>query len=980
MSRFNVARPGEIHMSNTCLKLSDVLAEELSHIAKYRESRLDNPDLFKAPKPPSRLRRLVLWELADVFSILRSWLRLLVPEKEEQVAKQSQPSGTEQEREKLNELVKQLHEANHAALCLSGGGIRSATFNLGILQGLAQSGLLSRFHYLSTVSGGGFVGAWLSAWIHRSALREAVEPVSKLTEPVPDKPTEPELKPVKALRRYSNYLSPKVGLLSADTWTLAAIYARNLFLTSLVFVPFIFAVLVLPRLMYALVQVDPAQIPFGGFVVTAVFVSGALTAFTGVVFVGQNLPSIGLKNDDERMYLWRCLSLLVASSVLLTVFWSWFIRSDRQLLGEFALFQFAWLTSPWGFSGFALLLVLGPWFVCAWQFNKSRQDDVAMDGVNLAGGTLLIAIAGIITGLLVHLAVANPAITDTRVYTTLALPFLMLAIMLGGTLISGFTSRLTKTQDEEWWARCGAWMGIVAASWIVLSVIVLWIPEPILLLCRDLVRDPYHAVSSWPNRFRAIAGAAGVLSTMLALFSGFSSKTPGTQLAKTRAGAYGQWTTLATSVLSTVALVFLLASFAALTSPLLKVLSGTIPIVTRSAINAEWWEHSAILMNSSFRSVLFAGFVLLFAGGLLGLFIDMNKFTLHYYYRNRFSRAYLRASRNLKKDGKSTLNLFTDFDPADNFPMSELQGQLPLHVINIALNLTGSTKLEWQERKAESFTISPLHCGSYWLGYRKSEEYGGPVGGITLASAVAISGAAVSPDMGYMMSSPVVRLLMALFNIRLGRWMGNPGPQGDKTYRLHSPRHMIRPTIAEALGLTDERSPYVYLSDGGHFENLGVYEMVMRRCRTIVVSDASTDPDYEFESLAQAIRKVRIDFGIPIEFEKFSIIGRTTDGSGSYCALGKICYSHVDKGCPDGDLIYIKPALHGDEPRDIINYQHEFQTFPQDPISDQFFTESQFESYRALGQHIVSKLAGPQRLAGFDDLRERIQRTFVMAH
>jgi len=169
MSRFNVARPGEIHMSNTCLKLSDVLAEELSHIAKYRESRLDNPDLFKAPKPPSRLRRLVLWELADVFSILRSWLRLLVPEKEEQVAKQSQPSGTEQEREKLNELVKQLHEANHAALCLSGGGIRSATFNLGILQGLAQSGLLSRFHYLSTVSGGGFVGAWLSAWIHRSA-------------------------------------------------------------------------------------------------------------------------------------------------------------------------------------------------------------------------------------------------------------------------------------------------------------------------------------------------------------------------------------------------------------------------------------------------------------------------------------------------------------------------------------------------------------------------------------------------------------------------------------------------------------------------------------------------------------------------------------------------------------------------------------------------------------------------------------------
>src|SRR6186713_1045162 len=101
--------------------------------------------------------------------------------------------------------------------------------------------------------------------------------------------------------------------------------------------------------------------------------------------------------------------------------------------------------------------------------------------------------------------------------------------------------------------------------------------------------------------------------------------------------------------------------------------------------------------------------------------------------------------------------------------------------------------------------------------------------------------------------------------------MGNTGEHGNSTYTDHAPRNILRPIIAEALGQTDDQSPYVYLSDGGHFENLGLYEMVLRRCRFIVVSDASTDPKCQLEDLGNAIRKIRIDLGVPIDMTRFDI-------------------------------------------------------------------------------------------------------------
>jgi hypothetical protein len=165
--------------------------------------------------------------------------------------------------------------------------------------------------------------------------------------------------------------------------------------------------------------------------------------------------------------------------------------------------------------------------------------------------------------------------------------------------------------------------------------------------------------------------------------------------------------------------------------------------------------------------------------------------------------------------------------------------------------------------------------------------------------------------------------------------------------------------LLEALGKTDAAHDYVFLSDGGHFENLGLYEMVLRRCKYIIVCDASADGRYGFGEHANAVRKIRIDLGIPIEPLVTKYIGPQKDERyGRYCALGTIHYKNVDGGNAIGYLVYIKPAIYSDSPADVRNYANESTSFPHETTADQFFSESQFESYRALGRHVIGKICG----------------------
>jgi hypothetical protein len=218
---------------------------------------------------------------------------------------------------------------------------------------------------------------------------------------------------------------------------------------------------------------------------------------------------------------------------------------------------------------------------------------------------------------------------------------------------------------------------------------------------------------------------------------------------------------------------------------------------------------------------------------------------------------------------------------------------------------------------------------------------------------MAISGAAASPNMGEG-TTPAMAFLLTVFNVRLGWWLGNP--RHKRSWFRMGPQVGVFALLSELFGHTDEESRYVYLSDGGHFDNLGLYELIRRRCRLIVLADAGADAELTFNDVGNSIRKCCTDFGVEIDIDPGPIRKVAETGSSAWhCAVGTIRYA-VDPGAPTGTLIYFKASLTGDEPVDAQAYKSAHELFPHEPTSDQFFSESQFESYRKLGEHVAMKV------------------------
>jgi len=851
----------------------------------------------------------------------------------------------------LYTIIRELPQTR-SALCLSGGGVRSAIFNLGILQGLARCGLLNKFDYLSTVSGGGFIASWLSAWIHREEGN--VDTVMNQLAKTPDNPLETEPTPLYNLRIYANYLTPKKGLLSVDTWTLIAIYLRNLLLNWMVFVPVIMALLILPRIWFAFMKSTYWDSYLDSRILLAV---GFVAAAFALGYIATNLPGAKIWNYHERRFVRFGLYPLVISAMALTTYWY------RLGTGHPA-----W----WRFVVFALALGLAPWVFSLLVRAIKREWEGSIAGYAAATG--LIIGAFLVSGLLIWYVTDFLNLNERffsgsyfpRAYASLAVPFFLVLLTIGGTFIAGFTSRFTDVDDQEWWARSGAWILIVVVGWSVFHLLVLFGPVLLVGLQAKVNSLLFKDGWTWENIKGVGTAVMGIVSGAITLFGGSSAKTPAHGEQDKPPDWKAKVFSIATSAAAVVFGAFIVIVLALVTN---WILASNVGETMANLLGAGKFELDAnstqrIIYESPGRVLLVFMFVIALVGWLLGRFINTNRFSLHYYWRNRMMRAYLGVSRD-EHAREKTRNKFTDFDLQDNVAMHDLKqqplglAQKPLHVVNVTLNLAGGEKLEWQDRKAESFTISPLHSGSYWLGYRDSEHYGGKHG-ISLATSVAISGAAASPNMGYMMTSPVVRFIMTLFNVRLGFWLGNPR---KPTFNRDSPTQSVRPIFDEALGKTNDKSPYIYLSDGGHFDNFGLYEMILRRNRFIIVSDASTDPDYCYESLAYAIRQVRVDFGVPIEFRDRLQLGKNLGEANKYCAIADIRYSCVDKSGGasdskyDGVLIYIKPSLDGSEPADLLNFHESDPAFPQDTIVDQWFGEAQFESYRMLGSHMIAKLS-----------------------
>lgn len=850
--------------------------------------------------------------------------------------------------------VHALPGTGRSALCLSGGGIRSAAFSLGVVQALARRGLLSQMDYLSTVSGGGYTGAWLTAWTHRAMTDQPAAPDFTEIERQLGSRTSvsgSERAPMQWLRGQQKFLSPRSGLGSGDLWAPISIFVRDLLLNWLVFVPMLAAVLLLPRLAWFAVDSwsylsmsdhpavpwlllnwwDPQKPPNGVFGWGDA--AGALLVSIGFgVASYYRTNGARLSGRDPQFKRLVLAPVLAGSFVLVMAIGGWL----RGPSGD------SWKDCLEWASLVPIVLVIGRLVVAALNSNgrgKWTSQDAGVVVVELGG----LIVAGAITGVLIWSGVVwlkswDPK-GDFRTLTACGVPWLLTAYLLGQVLFAGLTSRLPRGMfDREWLARASGYYMLASVLWLLASGIVLFEPEEV---------DTLYV--------KAIVPLAAVSGTMT-IGVGLS------QFTKATAAAAAVKERLSLSLLTRLSCLVFCVTMAVLlahaTADLIALLFHGVVIARKDpphtqteALQALWVSAAACLGLIAFSTVA-------------TLVVNVNEFSLHTLYANRLIRTFLGASNTPDITGRDTgRNSFDGFSPSDNLAMGELwrdkagvpRREGPFPVVGVALNLVASDNPAWQERKAAPFVVTPLHTGADLVGYRDSRLV---AGGISLGMAMAISGAAASPNFGYH-SSPLVSFVLMLFNVRLGWWMGNPNH--PNRWRFRSPLFSLRLFQQEALGRTSADQPFVYLSDGGHFDNLGLYEMVRRRARTIVVVDATADPECHMDDLGRTLRSISVDLGVEILFNPSVAFRKRSDPetAGVYCAVGHVTYP--EKDAQRGTLIFIKAGLYKDAPADIRAYAASNARFPHDATFNQWFTETQFESYRALGSHVIDVITGPER-------------------
>ena len=371
-------------------------------------------------------------------------------------------------------------------------------------------------------------------------------------------------------------------------------------------------------------------------------------------------------------------------------------------------------------------------------------------------------------------------------------------------------------------------------------------------------------------------------------------------------------------------------------------------------------------------------------GVLVGWVPNLNYLSLHRYYRDRLMETFMPdmnkviANEDLRpgatRAGNDTMlgavcGAHRDELAADARREAGLAKDGPYHLINTNLVLVASATPKYRGRGGDNFILSPLFCGSNATGWSDTNREPGQ--GLTLATAMAISGAALNPNAGCggegVTRQPVLSVLMSLLNIRLGYWLRNPRRAGQAGLSVGKP-NFLWPGLAEVFGRFNlkETSGNILLTDGGHFENLGIYELVRRRLKLIVACDGGADPEYTFSDLANAIEKVRADFGAIIEVNDLDLrplIPRPDEDrkadSGTPAQrfaergylFAAIRYAKTDRkdANSEGMLIYLTTTFFRGLSADLYGYRNAHPSFPDEPTSDQFFDEKQFEAYRELG-------------------------------
>lgn len=365
------------------------------------------------------------------------------------------------------------------------------------------------------------------------------------------------------------------------------------------------------------------------------------------------------------------------------------------------------------------------------------------------------------------------------------------------------------------------------------------------------------------------------------------------------------------------------------------------------------------LLVLAYHLVVHADFVgstrfwaLVVLAAVLASTLNVNRISMHSYYRARLGSAFLPVAAGSRHTRPMEFRLDQ---------MTPDTGA-PLQLVNTTVNTSTSPDQRRHGREGASYVLSPLYCGAAGTGYVLGNALGGQ--GMALSTAMTISGAAIDPN-NTAVGSRAVSSLMALLNVRLGYWADNPARPRTRVFGEWwwlIGREML------GIGL-DERQPHLHLSDGGHFDNLGLYELVRRHAREIIICDAGADPDLDLADLGRAIERVRVDFGAEVLLSADGLVEQHASGQATRpYLLGEVRYADGSRG----RIVYIKPMRIAAAPADLYAYARANPSFPNQPTSNQFFGEVEFEAYRVLGRTLVEQMLAraPARAIGewFDAL------------
>ena len=774
-------------------------------------------------------------------------------------------------------------------LALSGGGVRSATFALGLMRGLAQShgpdaaepdparrtltseGLLGRLDYLSTVSGGGYVGAMYGRLVGTYGLHHAQALMARSRSSI-----------LGWLRRNGRYLTP-AG--SRDTGIAVVTYLRA---WLAIHTEFMFASILL-----------------------------------GLVVVGPHLWQHSYQWLDpqgwERWHTpWWPVALAFWATLapgLVAAYWAARDAPDAAALSKLP---------GWRDAAFLIVVAAGTWLLLR-TMQANGTLGLVRHSLNWPGAGVL-ALNSLVIG---QLAVISWIAADKTPHAlkvarlrnglTRALRLvLLLAIGLAGVgaldLLSWWVLEEFQTGNRWLWGG----VGVGGVALVVLRALM----QPLQKIAAE---SNSHALDWLPRllNFGSLLGLLALVTAWLVVM---------------------QW------------FVFAPETFSAFRG---------VPAWMRAALMALVWLAWIVLTAGNAQMA--------------------NTSSLHSFYRARLTRAYLAVGNRERALGdddgrRSDVTRVVEGDDTSLLHYRpELEGG-PLHLVNTCLNQTRDDRsgLYNADRKGtvvtatwRGFEIGPRQ----FVALKPEHDVG------TLGRWIAVSGAAASPGAGAYTSRGLA-LLVYFLGVRMGHWMRAPVEHAQLRWlsRLawrFLPKPMMLASEASATFFGVER-PWWYLSDGGHFENSGVYALLKRELGFIILSDAGCDANYEFGDIENLVRKARIDFGAEIDFySREEAAGLFTLGSTDLTILSPedMANNHSCRGVlmariryrerpgpvkpdgtqgqpfrPEGTLLVIKPNLHDALDLDVLAYAEKHPSFPHESTGDQSFDEAQWESYHRLGE------------------------------